>query len=91
MEFHYMNGIEFSPHSVGNSGCMARISRLHESPRDLGSSIQQQIFSSSCPMNQHYVVVENFFDQAEAMRTAFEQHFSNPQSHGVAQQIWNYW
>lgn len=42
-------------------------------------------------MNHHYVVVENFFDGAEAMRAAYEGHFANPATHGAQQQIWNYW
>ena len=42
-------------------------------------------------MNHHYVVAEQFFDQADALRSAFESHFSNPQTHGAAQQVWNYW
>lgn len=42
-------------------------------------------------MDKHYVIVENFFDQAEALRSAFEAHFANPATHGAQQQIWNYW
>ena len=42
-------------------------------------------------MNHHYVVAEQFFDQADELRSAFESHFSNPHTHGAAQQVWNYW
>lgn len=42
-------------------------------------------------MNHHYVIAENFFDGAEEMRSAFEEHFNNPHKHTPNHQIWNYW
>jgi hypothetical protein len=42
-------------------------------------------------VNHHYVIAEQFFDQPDALRAAFESHFSNPMSHSGPQQVWNYW
>jgi hypothetical protein len=38
-----------------------------------------------------HLVVEQFFDEAEAMRAAFESHFANPGKHSLEHQVWNYW
>lgn len=42
-------------------------------------------------MRHHYLVVPNFFEEAEAVRAGFEKHFSNPGHHTLDHQIWNYW
>ncbi len=42
-------------------------------------------------MDNPYVVVEHFFDGADALRTAFEAHFHNPHHHTRQHQVWNYW
>lgn len=42
-------------------------------------------------MQDGYMVVEDFFDGAAALREAFEAHFRNPNTHSQEHQIWNYW
>lgn len=42
-------------------------------------------------MQAGYVVVDDFFDGAEELRAGFEAHFRDPDSHGHAHQVWNYW
>lgn len=43
-------------------------------------------------MQKHYVITENFFEQAEEMRRQFEEHFSTPYvREGLSHQIWDYW
>jgi hypothetical protein len=41
--------------------------------------------------NSSYLVVDDFFGDAAALRGAFEAHFSNPDSHTPDHQVWNYW
>jgi hypothetical protein len=42
-------------------------------------------------MNSSYVTVADFFDGAEEMRRAFDEHFLEPHTHGDRHQVWNYW
>jgi hypothetical protein len=42
-------------------------------------------------MQHSFVIVENFFRDAEGLRSAFEAHFRNPQIHSPIHQVWNYW
>jgi hypothetical protein len=42
-------------------------------------------------MKDGYAIVEQFFDSAIELRTAFESHFHNPQAHAREHQVWNYW
>lgn len=42
-------------------------------------------------MQKAYVVTPDFFDEAESLRTAFEQHFDQPEAHDQRHQVWNYW
>lgn len=42
-------------------------------------------------MAKPYIVIENFYDEADALRAGFEKHFSEPQRHTNNHQVWNYW
>src|SRR5579883_2642709 len=42
-------------------------------------------------MQNGYLIVENFFDGAGEIRSAYEAHFRNPQAHSREHQVWNYW
>jgi hypothetical protein len=42
-------------------------------------------------MQNPYLVVEQFFDGADELRSAFEAHFNDPRTHGPPHQVWNYW
>jgi hypothetical protein len=42
-------------------------------------------------MPNAYLIVENFFDEADALRAAFEAHFNEPDKHTPNHQVWNYW
>ncbi|HWG46812.1 MAG TPA: hypothetical protein VN688_28880 [Gemmataceae bacterium] len=42
-------------------------------------------------MQQPYMIVERFFDEADALRAAFEAHFKEPRAHSSQHQVWNYW
>lgn len=42
-------------------------------------------------MTNSHVIAEQFFDGANAMRAAFEEHFRDPARHTDAHQVWNYW
>jgi hypothetical protein len=41
-------------------------------------------------MQDGYLLVENFFDDAQALREAFEAHFREPGKHSYQHQVWNY-
>jgi hypothetical protein len=42
-------------------------------------------------MQDPYVVMDQFFDGAAAMRADFETHFRDPHKHTRRHQVWNYW
>jgi hypothetical protein len=42
-------------------------------------------------MQQPYMVVEHFFDEADTLRAAFEAHFRDARTHSSQHQVWNYW
>lgn len=42
-------------------------------------------------MQDGYLIVEQFYDAADALRAGFEAHFANPHAHSFDHQVWNYW
>ena len=48
--------------------------------------------ASDSAIRAGFATAENFFPEAEALRRAIDEHFSNPHRHEPSQhQIWNYW
>jgi hypothetical protein len=54
--------------------------------------IIETIVQGEYRLQSRYLIVENFFDKAEELRSLFDRHFSTPYERtGGSHQIWDYW